>query len=428
MLAVVAMLFPLHGPRAEEVAPARELNCRVIPADCPKEVAATDAMILADPDLAALRAAMDREIDRLKSQPDLSENAKRMFDEDEARFRKSLRRELFFGRGQEDVNKASLEQTMTRRLEQLQRLSLRTDDILGDWANANGTIIVVPLDEESFLIFANPYDIFDLRWTCELSGRAFPTDYGLMADLGEGETIELRLVDGQLHTDHKSAPPSQFCGAGGHASGIWFREAARMRSAAPIWLAAFCIGLIGSAIADDEGHAAWMDRIGPDEDGFSISSPGATHYLALITRLSAGQLSPEEVHRALSIELSNCQWSYSVAPADAMLDALQSECATVRHWFADLELIAAHGQRLRIDAYWRDQSARAGVLPAQSIRSWARLHVEAGSLLDLLYQPQHWHEIEERLAALGVRLSPPDADGNLVILAAPSMALPAPRP
>jgi hypothetical protein len=210
----------------------RLLNCRAIPEDCAAEIAEVERMIGAIPALAALRQESDAQIAALKRQPGVTPAAARALDGDESWFRRNLKRELFFAASETETNRAIMEAALRYRRDMLRTITLRADTVAGEWRNATGTVTVAASGDGQYGVEASPVDIDDLGWTCELAGTGTIKGDRLVVDLGDGEILVLQVVGGILRTEHKAAngrdvPPSQYCGAGGHGAGLWFKVGAR---------------------------------------------------------------------------------------------------------------------------------------------------------------------------------------------------------
>ncbi|NTG51689.1 hypothetical protein G6M04_30285 [Agrobacterium rhizogenes] len=207
-------------------APPR-LKCPVHYEDCTRAIAIVEATIKSDPALAALRQAIDARIEDLKRQAGVSAGASLALDEDEAKYRRSLRRDLYIpadGTPLAEEARSDLRDRLSRRFAQLKPMSLEAHQFAGLWNNASGELEITGLPDGGYSVSANPVDIDDLKWTCELSGEGHIINGVLVADLGAGEQLELSLRDGVLHSGHKRRETdySEFCGAGGHGDGIWF--------------------------------------------------------------------------------------------------------------------------------------------------------------------------------------------------------------
>ncbi|MFK4823009.1 hypothetical protein ACI0FS_23055 [Ochrobactrum quorumnocens] len=148
-------------------------------------------------------------------------------DEDEARYRRSLRRDLYIlsdSAALTEEDRSDLWGRLSWRLAVLERMSLASDRLTGLCRNASGELEIKHLADGRYSVSANPVDIDLFKWTCELSGEARFVSDVLTIDLGTGEQLELNLRDGILHSSHslRTTGSSGFCGAGGHGDGVWF--------------------------------------------------------------------------------------------------------------------------------------------------------------------------------------------------------------
>ncbi|MCV9907637.1 hypothetical protein OIV19_08420 [Brucella sp. HL-2] len=213
-------------PVAANNAPQR-LDCRVRYEDCCRELAIVEATIASDPELAALRRSIDTRIGDLKSQKGVDAAASAALDEDEARYRRCLRRDLYIlsdSAALTEEDRSELRGRLSWRLAVLERMSLASDRLTGLWSNASGELEIKHLADGRYSVSANPVDIDLLKWTCEFSGEGRFVSDVLTIDLGAGEQLELNLRDGILHSSHSlcTTGSSEFCGAGGHGDGVWF--------------------------------------------------------------------------------------------------------------------------------------------------------------------------------------------------------------
>ncbi|WHS30254.1 hypothetical protein QLQ09_01345 [Brucella sp. NM4] len=206
---------------------SQRLDCRVRYEDCSRELAIVEATIASDPELAALRRSIDTRIGDLKSQKGVDAAASAALDEDEARYRRSLRRNLYIladSATLTEEDRSDLRGRLSWRLAVLERMSLASDRLTGLWSNASGELEIKHLADGRYSVSANPVDIDFLKWTCELSGEGRLVSGVLTIDLGAGEQLELNLRDGILHSSHRlrATGSSEFCGANGHGNGVWF--------------------------------------------------------------------------------------------------------------------------------------------------------------------------------------------------------------
>jgi len=207
--------------------PATRLNCIVRYEDCAGEIAIVEATISKDPELAALRRAINVRIGDMKRQHGISSGAVKALEEDEAKYRRTLNRDLFILRDgtpltQQDL--LDLQDRLSRRLSALERMSLTADQFIGLWSNGAGELEIRLLPDGRYYVSAYPVDIDFLKWTCELSGRGRIVNGVLVTNLGSGERLELSLLNGTLHSEHEQRHTgySEYCGAGGHVGGTWF--------------------------------------------------------------------------------------------------------------------------------------------------------------------------------------------------------------
>lgn len=206
---------------------SQRLDCRVRYEDCSRELAIVEATIASDPELAALRRSIETRIGDLKSQKGVDAAATAALDEDEARYRRSLRRDLYIladSAALTEEDRSDLRGRLSWRLAVLERMSLASDRLTELWSNASGELEIKHLTDGRYSVSANPVDIDFLKWTCELSGEGHLVSGVLTIDLGEGEQLELNLQEGVLHSSHRlrATGSSEFCGAGGHGNGVWF--------------------------------------------------------------------------------------------------------------------------------------------------------------------------------------------------------------
>ncbi len=221
-----ALAITLSPIVAYAAAPERRLDCRAVPADCPKERAEVERLISSSTKLVRLRRATDLALAKRKREPGVTRAATTALDADEAAFRRNLKRDLYFADGEDDANRSILAEALEYRLRFLEDVTLHPAGIVGHWQNVSGSIVVAAPVDGLYRIYADPVDIDDLGWTCEMEATAALQGSVLVADLGRGESLSLRLEQGILRSDHR--PPSEavspYCGNGGHVGGTWFRR------------------------------------------------------------------------------------------------------------------------------------------------------------------------------------------------------------
>lgn len=209
-------------PAADNRTPTA-VGCLVRHSDCAREIAVVEDMIRSEPQLADLRRRTDARLARLSAR--MNKDAAQALAEDEARYRRSLRRDLFSAPDHaalDDEARIDLGERLQRRLGWLERIRTGEPHLAGYWANASGELVIEERAPGHFSVSAGLVEIDFLKWTCELTGGGVERGRRLTADLGQGERLELQLRHGVLHSIHVSHNGSTFCGAGGHANGAWF--------------------------------------------------------------------------------------------------------------------------------------------------------------------------------------------------------------
>lgn len=204
--------------------PSADINCFVRYQDCTREIAMVENGIRNDPQLAELRRQADQKLASLGD--GMTKGAARALAEDEARYRRSLRRDLFTGPSHAmlgEDERANLRLRLSRRLDWLQRVRTGADSLPGKWANASGEIVITQIAPDRFAVSADLAELDFLKWTCELDGSGVMRGRRLVADMGDAEQLVLRLRHGTLHTAHIFDQSSSSCGANGHANGVWFK-------------------------------------------------------------------------------------------------------------------------------------------------------------------------------------------------------------
>ncbi|RYG34502.1 MAG: hypothetical protein EON93_08005 [Burkholderiales bacterium] len=212
---------PAHAQTAERPG----INCAVRYEDCDREIAILEGAIRAHPHLAAVRRAIDDRLAEIAGT--MTTAAALALDQDETRYRRSLRRDLFATADHTVLDEAALidlHKRLERRLAWLGRITTGRA-FEGRWVNASGDIIITRTARAHLAISANLAEIDFLKWTCELEGEGRVREHILRAELGDGEQLELRLGDGILQSTHVVRNFSKNCGANGHANGVWFRIA-----------------------------------------------------------------------------------------------------------------------------------------------------------------------------------------------------------
>lgn len=215
MIATIFLLSVAVGPTP--------ISCLVRYSDCAREIAVVEDAIRGDVQLADLRRRTDARLARLSAR--MSKDAAQALAEDEARYRRSLRRDVFSTPDHtmlDEDARIDLKARLQRRLGWLERIRTGQRHFPGYWANASGEIVIEELMPGSFSVSAGLVEIDFLKWTCELIGNGVVRGRRLTADLGQGERLELQLRHGVLHSTHVFQNGSTFCGANGHANGVWF--------------------------------------------------------------------------------------------------------------------------------------------------------------------------------------------------------------
>lgn len=153
---------------------------------------------------------------------ELPEAAFRTLADDQARFERSLRRDLMLDRRAEvasDEDRETLRSRLAHRLEWLDGLETRPAGLAGVWRNATGRVLITPTGQGEFHIEADRVDIDYLAWTCEFAGVGRPTGRDVLEGSGD-PPFRMRLADGLLIVEQD--PSANVCGGGASLSGAFF--------------------------------------------------------------------------------------------------------------------------------------------------------------------------------------------------------------
>lgn len=175
---------------------------------------------------AELSDLVRRTRDRLSElERDLPEAGVRELAEDQARFERSLRRDLMLDRRAEiasDEDRETLRSRLAHRLEWLKQLETRPAGLAGVWRNATGRVSITPAGQGEFHIEADRVDIDYLAWTCEFSGLGRATGPDVLEGSGD-PPFRMRLADSLLIVEQD--PSANVCGGGASLSGAYFASA-----------------------------------------------------------------------------------------------------------------------------------------------------------------------------------------------------------
>lgn len=153
---------------------------------------------------------------------ELPEAASRTLTEDQARFERSLRRDLMLDRRAEvasDEDRETLRSRLSYRLEWLTGLETAPAGLAGLWRNATGRVSVTPAGPGEFHIEADRVDIDYLGWTCEFAGLGRTTGPDVLENSGD-PPLRLSLAGGLLIVEQD--PSANVCGGGASLSGVYF--------------------------------------------------------------------------------------------------------------------------------------------------------------------------------------------------------------
>jgi hypothetical protein len=191
--------------------------------DCAGAARAVDAAIAGDPWLALIDQAQRMrlaEVAPLIGEPSAAELAAQ-----QATWRRSLSRQLFFHPGgalDEPDPRGALRGAMEYRLVRLMRLQHNPPgSIDGDWVGVQGQVVVERAGGGHFRVSLSTADVHDLAWLCDYDGEG-DTQREEWMQTRDG-VLELRREGVMLRVRQLRAGATEFCGAGGSMSGLYFR-------------------------------------------------------------------------------------------------------------------------------------------------------------------------------------------------------------
>lgn len=216
-LTLLLLLLAAGPAAAQQPCPARRH------VDCAGAARAVDAAIAADPWLALLDQAQRlrlAELTPLLGAPSAAELA-----DQQATWRRSLSRELSFhpdGTLDEPDPRGALRGAMEARLVRLMRIQHDLSaSIDGRWVGVHGAAVVERAGAGRFRASVSTIDVMGLSWMCEYGGEGETTRIEWM-ETNDG-AIELQREGAMLRVRMQTRRPSDFCGAAGSLSGLFFR-------------------------------------------------------------------------------------------------------------------------------------------------------------------------------------------------------------
>jgi hypothetical protein len=191
--------------------------------DCAGAARAVDAAIAADPWLALLDQAQRMRLAELM--PLLGEPSANELATQQAAWRRSLSRDLFFhpdGSLDEANPRGALRGYLEYRLTRLMRLQHDPSaSIDGNWVGVQGQVVVERAGHGRYRVSASTADVNDLAWLCDYDGEGETHREDWMET--RDAVLELRREGVMLRVRMLTRTPSEFCGAGGSLSGLFFR-------------------------------------------------------------------------------------------------------------------------------------------------------------------------------------------------------------
>lgn len=213
-LARIRRRIPAH-PDDMEV--GREL------AVCVKRLDIIGRTIREDPTLARLRRETDRHLTTLGQWQ--APSVRVALAQDEQRFRRSLLQGQYVradGITDDGDLRGALEAQLRARLNALRQIEPARADFHGKWRNLSGEVDIRRNDDGTYEVEANPVDTDFLGWTCEFKATMRRERNTLSLDAPDSDIVHLKLRDGVLRIDQRDGTGSDFCGAGGSLSGVYF--------------------------------------------------------------------------------------------------------------------------------------------------------------------------------------------------------------
>ncbi|WP_198370068.1 hypothetical protein [Roseomonas rosulenta] len=217
LLPLMILLLAAMPAAAQQPCPARRH------VDCAGAARAVEAAIAGDPWLALIDQAQRMRIAELA--PLLGAQSAAELADQQAAWRRSLSRDLFFhpdGTLDEADPRGALRGAMEARLVRLMRIEHDPPgSIDGNWVGVQGQVVVERAGGGHYRISVSTIDVNNLAWMCDYDGEGDTTRVEWL-ETRDG-ALELRREGAMLRVRMLTRRPSDFCGAAGSMSGLYFR-------------------------------------------------------------------------------------------------------------------------------------------------------------------------------------------------------------
>jgi hypothetical protein len=216
ILRLLLLLLVATPAVAQQPCPARRH------VDCAGAARAVDAAIAGDPWLAIMDQAQRMRFDELA--PLLGPDGAAALADQQAAWRRSLSRELFFhpdGTLDTPDPRGALREAMEYRLTHLMRTQHQPTGIAGNWRGVQGQVVVEAAGNGHYRVSASTIDVNNLAWMCDYDGEGDTVGVEWMQT--RDGALELRREGAMLRVRMLTRRPSDFCGAAGSLSGLFFR-------------------------------------------------------------------------------------------------------------------------------------------------------------------------------------------------------------